>query len=81
MILSGESVSADLETPQNFPAELAKIIKEGGYYQVFNANEMKLFCKNRFLTETCHTKNVHYRTPRQQKMVFSHMCQHIRYLT
>ena len=52
MILSGESVSADLETPQNFPAELAKIIKEGGYYQVFNANEMKLFCKKRFLTET-----------------------------
>ncbi|XP_055585228.1 tigger transposable element-derived protein 1-like [Uranotaenia lowii] len=45
--LRGESASADETAARNYPAELASIIREGGYnaHQVFNADGSGLFWK------------------------------------
>lgn len=45
--LSGEAASADTEAAELYPAELKKIIEEGGYVddQIFNADETGLFWK------------------------------------
>lgn len=45
--LSGEAASADTEAAKLYPAELKKIIEDGGYVddQIFNADETGLFWK------------------------------------
>lgn len=45
--LSGEAASSDTEAAKQYPAELKKIIEDGGYVddQIFNADETGLFWK------------------------------------